>query len=262
MAKLSDRDRILQVLGGSEGLSSRHIKSELDLSDERYTVVRAELLKEGLVKKYVCRGGGLRLTKAGDAEVPKQPAPVSDFDSEDALYGPFVEWLKREADEGPVTVVCRTHSLRKKGQWQNPDVTEITLARYKYLGRLKVVVTTYELKQFPNWNIGAVFEAASHKRFANEAYVVLEWPRSIPFSLTDLGYRMPEMVRECQRFGIGLATLHKHYNSIKMIERLKPNAIDPVDEEVEGWLGYVFERLPESEKSFLEAVKKLGAEAK
>ena len=248
------------MLASGEGLSSRQIKSELDLSDDRYSEVRSELLKDGLVVKYVCRGGGLRLTKDGETKVPNYVEYTSDFPKEEDLYGPFAEWLRKQAEDDSSTIVCRTHSLRKKGKWQNPDITEITLSKYKYLGRLKISVTTYELKQFPNWNIGAVFEAAAHKRFANTAYVVLEWPKSIPFSLTDSEYRMPEMVRECQRFGIGISTLHKHYGSVKVIDRLEPKTVDPVDEDVEAWLGYVFDRLPDSGKSFLKAVSTFGAE--
>jgi TPR repeat protein len=60
-----DRIRILSLLDGREGLSALQIKRSLHLSDGRYEEVRGELLKDGLVEKYACRGGGLRLTSKG-----------------------------------------------------------------------------------------------------------------------------------------------------------------------------------------------------
>jgi hypothetical protein len=60
-----DRIRVLSLLDGKDGLSSHQIKRVLNLSDDRYNALHAELLRDGLVAKYVCRGGGLRLTCKG-----------------------------------------------------------------------------------------------------------------------------------------------------------------------------------------------------
>ena len=70
MPKLSDRDRILRLLSEAEGLSNIRIKTELNLSDDRYDTVRDELLQDNLIEKYVCRGGGIRLTRKGEKESP------------------------------------------------------------------------------------------------------------------------------------------------------------------------------------------------
>ena len=47
-----DQLRILSLLDGREGLSTRQIKRALNLSDKRYEDVRNELLRDGLVEKY------------------------------------------------------------------------------------------------------------------------------------------------------------------------------------------------------------------
>jgi S1-C subfamily serine protease len=83
MARTPDTERILRLLDGTEGLSSARIRRALRLAPERYEEVRAELLHERLVEKYVCRGGGLRLTRAGQRKVREAP-PTSLDEIEDA----------------------------------------------------------------------------------------------------------------------------------------------------------------------------------
>jgi hypothetical protein len=46
--KKPDRIRILNLLDGREGFSTRQIKRALNLSDDRYNVVRDELLRDGV----------------------------------------------------------------------------------------------------------------------------------------------------------------------------------------------------------------------
>ena len=72
--KIPDRIRIVRLLDGREGLSTRQIKLALNLSDDRYNVVRDELLRDDLVEKYRCAGGGLRLTRKGKKVVAQSRA--------------------------------------------------------------------------------------------------------------------------------------------------------------------------------------------
>ena len=162
MSRVSDRYRILRLLRGTEGLSNSRIKTELDLPDERYSDVRDSLIDEGLVEKYQCYGGGVRLTRRGERESPDYDG-VSTAENEAALYKPMVAFLEKEADEdGVEAVICATHGLRARGQWQNPDVTRVAIEQYRHLRKARVTVTTYEVKQFPRWTTEVVFEAASH----------------------------------------------------------------------------------------------------
>jgi hypothetical protein len=251
MPKISDRERVLRLLRETEGLSSRQIKTELDLSDDRYDVVRTTLLDDGLVRKYVCRGGGIRLTPEGDKATPTQENVSSTVDRESHLYQPLVALLEAQAKEDSAeVVVCATDSLRARGKWQNPDVTHLAIEYYQHLRQTRIIVTTYEVKQFPRWTVDVVYEAASHRRFSHEAYVVLEWPNGIEFSLTDPSYKIDQIFRECQRFNVGLATLHPYYNSYRLRERYEaaPNA--PKDEDIETWLEYMFERAPSALKVY------------
>jgi hypothetical protein len=243
MSRLSDRDRILLLLSETDGLSNLRIKTELNLADDRYAAVRKELIDDNLVEKYVCKGGGIRLTRKGEMESPAYEGPSSTVENEAALYQPLIAFLEVQArEDGVQAVLCPTHYLKARGKWQNPDVTRIAIAYYRNLRKTHVTVTTYEVKQFRCWNVSAVFEAAAHHRFSHEAYVVLEWPNGVDFSLTDPTYKLNQIVRECQRFGVGLATLHPYFNSYRLRPRLEPAPSTPDDDDVETWLDYVFSR--------------------
>jgi hypothetical protein len=251
MSRVSDRDRVLRLLSETEGLSNNRIKTELDLPDERYATVRDMLLDDSLIEKYQCYGGGIRLTRKGEKESPSYDGTGSTIENEAALYKPLIAFLEKEADEdGLEAVICATHALRARGQWQNPDVTRVAIEQYHHLRRAHVTVTTYEIKQFPRWTTEVVYEAASHHRFSHEAYVVLEWPSEEKFSLTDPTYRLDQVVRECRRFGVGLATLEPHYNSYRLYPRLEPTPRTPDDGDVEEWLDYVFSRNAVALKAF------------
>jgi hypothetical protein len=221
MPRLPDRDRVLQILGDTTGLSNLRIKTELGLGDDRYAAIRDDLLENRLVEKIRGRGGGIRLTKKGERESPDFDGYKSAVQSEADLYDPVAEFLDEQAGEdGLQSVVCATHNLRSRGKWQNPDVTRVGIEYYPNLRKMRVTVTTYEVKQFPNWTVSAVYEAASHHRFSHEAYVILEWPKDLDFSVTDPTYKLDQLARECQRYGVGLATLHPYFNSYRVRPRI------------------------------------------
>lgn len=78
MPRTADSRRVLDLLLEEEGLclSSGQIKAALKLSDKRYQAVRKQLLDEGLVAKYACHGGGIRLNYDG-----RKPALAEDVSS-------------------------------------------------------------------------------------------------------------------------------------------------------------------------------------
>ena len=78
--KKPDRIRILNLLEGREGFSTRQIKRALNLSDDRYNVVRDELLRDGLVEKFACRGGGIRLTRKGKKAASQSSVSATEED--------------------------------------------------------------------------------------------------------------------------------------------------------------------------------------
>lgn len=244
MARSSDRDRLIWFLQEQGRSSNRYVRSTLNLTDERYAQIRQELLQEGLVEKVKGQGGGVQLTKQGYKEVAL-PGATSSVPNEKALYTPYVEVIKAESEENEEpALVIDTSALRKSGKWSNPDITKISIRKFPILRTHKILVTTYELKQWRRWNIESVFEAASQRRFAHEAYVVLEWAKGEDV----LG--LDEMVAVCSRFGVGLLTLHPYYKGYRYDIQLEAEKNNASEDYLEEYLGYVFDKYPGKKEEY------------
>lgn len=232
----SQRDRLIWLLQEQGRTSNRSIRSSLDLPEDKYAKIRKDLLDAGLAEKVRGQGGGLQLTPAG-LKQKTLSAAKSAVENEKALYAPFIKVLKAEIDENEETaLVIDTSALRKVGKWSNPDVTTVSIRKFPILRSHRVLLTTYELKQWKRWNVDSVFEAASQRRFAHEAYVVLEWAKLEPV------VGLEDMVAVCSRFGVGLITLHPYFKGFRYMIQLEAEK-HPVDEDyVEEYLGYVFEK--------------------
>lgn len=244
MARSSDRDRLIWFLQEQGSSSNRTVRSTLNLSDERYATIRQELLEAGLVEKVKGQGGGVQLTKQGYKEVAL-PRATSSVTNEKALYAPYLEVIRAESEENEEpALVIDTSALRKSGKWSNPDITKVSIRKFPILRTHKIIVTTYELKQWGRWNIESVFEAASHRRFAHEAYVVLEWAKGEDV----LG--LDEMIAVCSRFGVGLLTLHPYYRNYRYDIQLEAEKNNASEDYLEEYLSYVFEKYPSTKEEY------------
>jgi hypothetical protein len=242
----TDRLRILNLLSESGGLSNAYIRGELNLTDGRYDELKKALLDEGILEVYRCRSGGVRLTPQGQRSVQgevRAAMPSSSVARESDLYRHVVSYLEKQAAEDEIaSVVVDTASLRNRGKWQNPDVTQVTIEKFKYLKTQSIIVSTYEVKQFGSWDVNAVYESASHRRFSHRAAVVLEWPSTEPFSLSSTNYRINQIAAECQRFQVGLYTLRKYYSSFRLHLEIEPVQHVPSNDDLERWLEYMMSR--------------------
>lgn len=250
MARTSDRDRILGILSDAgRGLSNQRVRTALGRGEDRYDLVKNELLNEGLIEKYRARGGAIRLTKKGERQVtPDENGKASQVTKEAELYPFLVDTLNKDFDDD-LAFAFDTGRFRKRGQWKNPDVTSVSIEVYPWLHRRNVLVTTYEVKRYGDTNVTCVFEAASHASFANQAYVVFEWLDM--FDVSDV--RIAQVISECQKFGVGLSTLEKYHSSYRLIERIAPvSQRAPLDADINEWLEYAFDHDDAAKKSFLE----------
>ncbi|CAM8819915.1 hypothetical protein [Burkholderia pseudomallei] len=236
MARAADKDRLIWLLQEESRSSNRNIRAALNLSDERYAKIKQELIREGLIEKVRGQGGGVQITAKGMKE-KTLPEATSSVTAEKELYAPFADILRAESAENEEpALVIDTSALRKSGKWSNPDVTKIAVRKLPILRSHKILLTTYELKQWKRWNIDSVFEAASQRRFSHEAYVVLEWAKNEPV------VGLEEMIAVCSRFGVGLLTLHPYYNSYRYRVEFEAEKNAPTDDYIEEYLGYVFEK--------------------
>lgn len=244
MARNSDRDRIIWLLQDRGPSSNRYVRSSLNLSDGRYNEVRQELLNEGLIEKVRGQGGGVQLSAKG-LKVSAITSVEKSAINEKALYAPFVKILNAESEENDeAALAIDTSALRRQGKWSNPDVTKISIHKFPLLRTHKVLVTTYELKKWGPWNIEAVFEAAAQRRCAHASYLVLEWAKDEELVGLD------ELLAVCGRFGVGLLTLHPYYKSHRYVVHLEAQAHAPAEDDLEEYLGYVFEKDSDARKQY------------
>lgn len=253
MPRPTDTDRLLWLLQEQGGTSNQQIRSTLNLTDKRYDDLKGKLIADEIIEKYRCRGGGIRLTAKG-AKKNALPGATSAVKNEQALYPHLVKSLVAEAEENEeVAVVFDTNSLRKRGKWSNPDVTRIAIRHFPILRTHKIIVSTFEVKQWGRWNVEAVYEAASQRRFAHEAYVVLEWAKDVPIE------GLEDINAVCGRFGVGLVTMQPYYKSFRHIVHLDAEPHNPPDDNVEEFLGYVFEKRAENQTAYNSLWDKINA---
>jgi len=232
---------LLQEQGGT---SNQQVRAVLELGVDRFKKVRDELINDGLVEKYRCRGGGILLTVKGSKQ-KAAPDATSSVDKEKDLYEPFVRELDLESKENEENALAfNTSSLRKSGKWSNPDLVKLSVRSFPIIRTKKVIITTYEVKQWDRWNLEAAFEAASHRNFAHYSYVALEWARDFPIEGLD------DISQACSRFGVGLMTLHPYYTGWRHKIQLEATPYVPSDEFAEEFLGYVFEKRPVDQERY------------
>ena len=244
MPRTADTDRLIGFLQNQGGASNLKVKTSLGLNDARYDEVKNALLSEGLIERYVCRGGGIALTKKGERQRDVVIAE-SAVENEAALYNHYVNILTKEMiDNGETGTVADISALRSRGKWSNPDVLKISYRHYPTLRTHKILVSTYELKQLNRWNIEAVYEAASHRAFANHAYVVLEWSSALSQE------NLETVSGVCARFGVGLITLVPYYKSFRPTAYLEAETNMPSDDATDDFLSTVFAKRADIESAY------------
>lgn len=91
------------------------------------------------------------------------PVTARDRKEEAKLYPALIAWLTAKGFKAK-----DTSTAKRGGQWGNPDVAGVRT--YDTLGQFEIELLTIKTKQsVDNWMIN-IFEAVSHRRFANRAY--------------------------------------------------------------------------------------------
>lgn len=142
MAKPTDRDRLLWLLNEEGGTSNQQAKTILNVSDQRYGLLKEELLSEALIEKYRCHSGGIALTAKGVKHLV--PSPESAVGKEADLYQELIKVIDNEAyDNEENAFGFDIGSLRNRGKWTNPDVVKFSVRNYPRQRIDKLIVTTY-----------------------------------------------------------------------------------------------------------------------
>ncbi|MBF0098279.1 MAG: hypothetical protein HQM04_02910 [Magnetococcales bacterium] len=173
--------------------------TQLSLSTIRYGKVKEELLNDGVIEKCGGQGGGIRLAKYNTVRRQQNR-------EEQKLYAPFITMLEKEITANKeAALTYNTSTVKRKIKWGNPDVTKISIRHLPFFQTTRITVTTYEIKAFDKFDISSAYEAIAHKRFAQEAYLALEWSKDEPEE--KIPYHVEEIRKICEDHGIGLIVL-------------------------------------------------------
>ena len=164
----------------------------------------ASRLESPIVSKGRGKGGGFYISSVStetatavleQATVDNAPEAIrARVEKEKLLYQILTEWL--------VSQGYRTKdisSVRALGKWGNPDVAGIQI--HDHFGSIELEVATIEAKvSAMNWKQD-IFEAISHRRYANRAYYAFAVPEDSARKESE------EMRYYSQKFGIGVLTV-------------------------------------------------------
>lgn len=166
-------------------------------------------------------------------EVPQ--ASQTKFQAREShLYALIKLWL-----ESSDYVSADVSNLKAGGQWGNPDL--IGVSRVEILGTSEIELVSVEAKlSETNWE-RFIFEAISHKRFANRSWFCYRTSTPYPALPKNMAYY-------AERYKVGILQLHLADEEIeKVASNLKASAeyLDRVQERVRA----LYEPVPLQEKS-------------
>lgn len=95
------------------------------------------------------------------------------------------------------------------GRWTRPDLSAVTLNKYRYVPGPHLEVFTFEVKPRGQFNILGLYEALGHSRRANFAYVLFHVPPESelrPHQRDEHQRKLEEINREAARLKVGVAT--------------------------------------------------------
>jgi hypothetical protein len=163
---------------------------------------------------------------------------------EEPLYLVFKDWLLARSYRTDVTA-----GMTILGPWGNPDVTGIMTTTV--FNSIRLEIATIEVKaSFDNWE-RVLFEAVSHRRFANRAYFAFSAQKD------SLNSRDEELLRfYSETFGIGILVFEVERRDFEKINTGKYKANDDSFELIrELSIAPFHETSPRYQKEFLDALK-------
>jgi hypothetical protein len=221
MARIPDEEVLLRrVPADGARIGNITLMRALGWEDDKYWRVRDRLVDEGVLALGVGRGGSVRRVAKEPVESvpvvaspvritpvqvqvqmqPPPPAPESD------LYPPIAEVLRgkwkldRRLKDLHVEITAQQGRRSTGGKWTRPDITALSMTKFRYVEGRYVDVWTFEIKPIGAMDVTGVLEAAAHARCATRSYVMFH----AADSLSDDDETLLRCVEEARRFEVGL----------------------------------------------------------
>jgi hypothetical protein len=218
-----------KVPGDGSTIGNGRLRKELDWKEGKYWKIRDSLVEKGHLALGFGRGGSVyrvledEVVDEDEDEVPeedtKTEAPSGYDRAEEVLYAPILAMLKANwqqlfpgfpaptrhwVDSSP-----RLGRRMTGGRWTRPDLSAITLNKYRYIPGTHLEVFSFEVKPRGQFNVLGLYEALGHSRRANFAYVlfhILPESELRPNQRDEYVRALEEIKREAARLKIGVAT--------------------------------------------------------
>lgn len=239
--------------GGSIG--NKSLREKLGWQERKYWRVRDGLIDKEILVVGAGRGGSVfrpvdnepEEVKA-DAMVRSRAAPAR-VDEEDLypgvckmiednwlqLFPGFPKPAKLWVDSSP-----RMGSKRTGGKWTRPDVSAITLNRYKYIPGTYLDVFTFEVKPADQFNVLGIYEALAHSRRGNFSYVLYHLGSGDRSEIND---ELELIIREANRLRVGVATFDKADDADTWTVRAVPGRIETEPRFLNEFIGMLPEEI-------------------
>lgn len=107
---------------------------------------------------------------------PAPGLPASTAPAEDAFYGSFAEWLKKDLDEATEAIPIGGSGLR--GKWGTPDVVGTFKPLASNRVKFDLEIISAEVKTASGESITAFGQATAYRLFSHKVYLVM--PGTLP----------------------------------------------------------------------------------
>lgn len=237
-----DEDVELEPLTADENILMSHVpedgssigngrlRRELDWKEAKYWKIRDSLVENGYLAVGFGRGGSVyrlgdedvyeeELEEEAEEEARDEEVPFGYDGAEEPLYAPILLMLrdnwqqlfpgfpaptKHWVDSSP-----RQGRKMTGGRWTRPDLSAVTLNKYRYIPGPHLEIFSFEVKPRGQFNILGLYEALGHSRRANFAYVLFHVTPDTdlrPSQREDYSRKLEEITREAARLKVGVAT--------------------------------------------------------
>jgi hypothetical protein len=218
-----------RVPADGTSVGNGRLRRELEWREGKYWKVRDSLVEKGYLALGFGRGGSVYRVAEDDAEddaedadaedVSEEVAPPGHDRAEERLYAPVLQMLQSNWQQlfpgfpAPTRLWVDSSPRQGRrmtgGRWSRPDLSAVTLNKYRYIPGPHLEVFSFEVKPRGQFNILGLYEALGHSRRANFAYVlfhIVPDAEMRPSQREEHLRLLEEILREAARQRVGVAT--------------------------------------------------------
>lgn len=230
-----EKSLLEEVPKDGRAIGNGSLRNILKWDSSKYVEVKKSLIKKNVLQPGRGRGGSVSRDAAVTSPVAPNITQTGGKKKEKEIYPFFKKALETWAADQEWTDWFIEHNpfQGKKntgGMWTRPDFVVVGHKKYEYTPGPVRDIESFELKT-EDFSIDAVFEAASHSRFATKSYLVICGDeKDIDAQL------MTRTELECQRFDIGLLLFDINADPNTWIWRVDAVRKEPDPDEVEQFI--------------------------